>query len=121
MDLYSACLKTSITTVCLTVLMDLEFWVLNSSYLSLLQEGTIVIIALCLIKAYFGSHCKKRHEAEMQVIKAVLCYDVWQIFALVTVQSCAVCMEVFRDNVIVLLHNAKFQAASSLSLRPITS
>ena len=51
-------------------------------------------------------------EAEIQVIKVSLCCDIWLNFALVAVQRCAVCMELYRDSVIALLHNANFQAAS---------
>ena len=53
-------------------------------------------------------------EAEIQVIKAELCPDIWLNFALVTVQSCAVYMEMYRDSAIVLLHNAKLQPAFPL-------
>ena len=53
-------------------------------------------------------------EAETQVIKVELRHDIWLNFALVTGQSCAVYMEMYRDSVIVLLHNAKLQAAFPL-------
>ena len=55
-------------------------------------------------------------EAETQVIKVELRRDIWLNFALVTVQSCAVYMEMQRDSVIVQLHNAKMQAASHCCL-----
>ena len=48
-------------------------------------------------------------DAETQVIKVELYPDIWLSFALVTVQSCAVYMELHRDSTIVLLHNAKLQ------------
>ena len=51
-------------------------------------------------------------EAETQVIKAELRRDIWLNLALVTVQSCAVYMEMCRNFVIVLLYNAELQAAS---------
>ena len=51
-------------------------------------------------------------EAETQVIKVELRCYIWQNFTLVTIQSCAVNMEMYRDSVIALLHNAKSQAAS---------
>ena len=55
-------------------------------------------------------------EAETQVIKEELCRDIWLNFALVTVQSCAVYIEMYRDSVIGLLHNSKLQAASHYCL-----
>ena len=55
-------------------------------------------------------------ETETQVIKVELCHDIWLNFALVTVKSCAVYMEMQRDSVIVLLHNAKLQATSHCCL-----
>ena len=57
-------------------------------------------------------------EAETQIIKVELCRDILLNFALVTVLSCAVYMETYRDSVIVLLHmhNAKLQAASHCRL-----
>ena len=55
-------------------------------------------------------------EAETQVINVELRRDIWLNFALVTAQSCAIYMEMYRDSVIVLLHNAKMQAASHCCL-----
>ena len=55
-------------------------------------------------------------DAETQVNKVELRCDIWLNFALVTVQSCAVYMEMYRDSVIVLLHNAKLQAAAHCCL-----
>ena len=45
-------------------------------------------------------------EAKTQVIKVEPRRDIWLNFPLVTVQSCAVYMEMYWDSVIVLLHNA---------------
>ena len=50
-------------------------------------------------------------EADIQVIKKELCCDIWLKFAPVTVQICAVYMEMYRHSAIVLLHSAKLQAA----------
>ena len=47
-------------------------------------------------------------EAEIQVIKVELCCDIWLNFTLVTVQSCAVYMEMYRDSVIVLGFDRSF-------------
>ena len=55
-------------------------------------------------------------EAETQVIKVELRHDICVNFALVTVQGCDVYMEMYRDSVIVLLHNAKLQAVSHRGL-----
>ena len=37
-------------------------------------------------------------EAETQVIEVTLCHDIWLNFALVTVQSCAVYVEMYMQN-----------------------
>ena len=55
-------------------------------------------------------------EAEIQVIKLELCYGIWLNWVLVTVQRCAVCMEMYRDSVIALLFNTIFQVASNCCL-----
>ena len=60
-------------------------------------------------------------EAEIQVIKVELCCDIWLYFALVTVQRCAVCMEMYTDSVIVLLHHTSFQAATHSGLYKFSS
>ena len=41
-------------------------------------------------------------EAKIQVIEVELCCDIWLHFALVTVQSCAIYMEMNKDYVIEL-------------------
>ena len=50
-------------------------------------------------------------EVEMQVIKAELCCDIWLDFAMVTVLNSVVCMEIYRDSVFGLLHEANFKVA----------
>ena len=57
-------------------------------------------------------------EAETQVIKLELPCDIWLNFALVTVQSCAVYMEMYRDSVIALLRycTTQLQAISHCCL-----
>ena len=41
---------------------------------------------------------------------------IWLNCALVTVQSCAVCMDMYRDSVIALLYNTIFQVVSNCCL-----
>ena len=55
-------------------------------------------------------------EAKTQVIKVEPRHDIWLNFPLVTVQSCAVYMEMYWDSVIVLLHNAKLLVVSHCCL-----
>ena len=60
----------------------------------------------CLIKVFLIS----LPEAEVQMIKLEHCSDIWLSFALVTtVQSWAVCIEIYKGSDIALLHNANFQ------------
>ena len=59
-------------------------------------------------------------KAEIQVIKVELCCDIWLNFALVTVHSCAVGLEMYQDSVIALLHSANFKAASHCCLYKFT-
>ena len=59
-------------------------------------------------------------KSRIQVIKLELCSDIWLNFALVTVHSCAVGIEMYQDSVIALLHNANFQAASHCCLYKFT-
>ena len=62
-----------------------------------------------------------QQRTEIQVITVEIFCDNWLKFALITVQSCAVYMEMNRESFIVLLHNANFQAipiAACTSLAP---
>ena len=63
-------------------------------------------------RRFFVYHYQRlRHKSSKE-----LCRDIWLNFALGTAQSCAVYMVMYRDSVIVLLHNAKLQAASHCCL-----
>ena len=64
----------------------------------------------CLIKVFLIS----LPEAEVQVIKLEHCCDIWLNFALVTVQSPAVRVEMYRGSDLALLHNANFHVSISL-------
>ena len=55
-------------------------------------------------------------KADIQVIKLELCCHIWLHFAMVTVHSRAVGLEMYQDSVIALLHNANFKAASHCCL-----
>ena len=64
----------------------------------------------CLIKVFLIS----LPEAEVQVIKLEHCCDIWLNFALVTVQSPAVRVEMYRGSDISLSHNANFHVSIPL-------
>ena len=57
-------------------------------------------------------------EAEILAIKEELCYDILLNFALVTVQSCAVCMEMHRETITLQDKTIRWNSCSRNSRLP---